>query len=167
MELFSEERESGGEGEGEETGNHGEAKRRRDRLEREEFIRKCKENEDLLELDQDSQAILSSITDTTTSRSHLSSESILIIVDPLIKDSLSRKHNVPRTIISHSNKPSRIERPPSGPNMSLFRGPIIIAILMNRDIFLSQLRLLLLCHVTLHPIICLPLVGVDLTAILF
>ena len=41
LELFSEERESGGEGE-EEPSNLTEAKRRRDRLEREEFIRKCK-----------------------------------------------------------------------------------------------------------------------------
>ena len=40
LELFSEERESGGEGE--EGDRHDVAKKRRDRIEREEFIRKCR-----------------------------------------------------------------------------------------------------------------------------
>lgn len=40
VELFSEERDSGGEGD--EGSNQAAAKRRRDRLEKEEFIRKCK-----------------------------------------------------------------------------------------------------------------------------
>ena len=47
LELFSEERESGGEGEGPSTStatssSQDLAKRRRERLEREEFLRKCK-----------------------------------------------------------------------------------------------------------------------------
>ena len=43
LELFTEDRDSGGEGE--ETSHQTEAKRRRDRLEKEEFIRKCKVRE--------------------------------------------------------------------------------------------------------------------------
>lgn len=42
LELFSEERDSGDEGVEDTTSSQAEAKRRRDRLEREEFIRKCK-----------------------------------------------------------------------------------------------------------------------------
>jgi len=44
-----------------------EAHRRRDRLEREEFMKKCREKEgSLLEIDEDSQSILGIIRDTTS-----------------------------------------------------------------------------------------------------
>lgn len=67
VDLFAEERGEESDGEAEVAGSQAEALRRKDRLEREEFIKKCREREDsLMAFDEDSQSILDIIRDTTS-----------------------------------------------------------------------------------------------------